>query len=148
VGIGIGVGQYALNGDEHFLRVIFLQTVTSLIVGYGIMLVVFNQDLLPSNLANVNLRYGAFVVLFSMIGLIASEVEMIVRMVILQGDNYLPFSGGGIYLFNVILSSIIGLGTLVNPRFAPDFDRSHEAQIISSPWTKSYISKPTTTIPL
>ena len=49
-------------------------------------------------------------IVFFLIGIIGSEIELLVRRFLFQQGEYHFFNGGGIYLFNAILTSILGFG--------------------------------------
>ena len=110
VGLAIGVANFALGVWPTLGQSIVQHIITSFIIGYSLLLVVFNlPHFLPDNISDVK-KYGIFIILFSLIGFLGSEIEILVRRFLFQQGDYQFLTGGGIYLFNAILSTILGFG--------------------------------------
>ncbi len=118
IGIGIGIANHAIGFRAVLYEAMLLNTVTSICVGFPLVLIYTNADFLWQYppLKDSAERSGliALGLVFALIGVFASEVELIVRTLGLQDGPYVPFSGGGTYLANAIISIILGF-SFMNP---------------------------------
>lgn len=118
IGLGIGVANHAIGFRNSLFEAMLLNTITSLCVGFPLVLIYTNAAFLWQQppLKGTTER-GGLVVLgltFALIGAFSSEVELAVRTLGLQDGPYVPFTGGGTYVANAIISTILGFSFL-NP---------------------------------
>lgn len=127
VGVALGIANYALGIWPNIWASLILQVTISMIIGLGLLLVVFNARYwLPSNISPAK-RYAILVLLFALIGFIGSEVQGLVQYLIgYGGSDFNLFSGGGTYIFNMILTCIIGF-TIYNWVQHTSIDQKEEA---------------------
>lgn len=111
IGIALGVANYALGVWDALGRSILLQVIISMAIGYpSIVLAANDEQLLPTNFSKwqqILLKALAFF----LIGCFATEVQLLADYLLFSAEGYALFSGGGIYVFNGILSTILGLMT-------------------------------------
>ncbi|MEM6319777.1 MAG: LytTR family DNA-binding domain-containing protein [Bacteroidota bacterium] len=113
VGVALGIANYAAGAWPTFGQSLVQQISISLVIGYGLVWIASN-----------NWLYGTFgvipkgqslfklIVLFGLVGLIGSEVEGMVRTYAFNQGTYQPFNWTGYYLFNCILSIILGFASM------------------------------------
>lgn len=107
IGLAIGIANYAIGFGVTLGSSLYLQTITSLIIGYGLLWIIANQKILfPKSAAPI--LYLWLGLSFVVTSLVASEIELINRAVLFRFQEYRPFSGSGIYIFNAILTCILG----------------------------------------
>ena len=126
LGMGIGVAAYFMGTERSLLQQIVLHVVTSLVIGYSLLVVIFNKTYLFRSLPYEWQRMACLLFLFFIVGLVASEIEQVFTGEILSSDGYKSFTGGNLYLINGILSTVIGFGNYLtihlieNNRSDPD----------------------------
>lgn len=108
IGIALGIGGYAIGFNINLGQSIIQHVLVSLLIGYSILWIAFNSSVfLPATFTSFQNK-AILIILFGGIGVIASEIEILVNTTVFQQTPYHFFSGGGIYLFNAILSIILG----------------------------------------
>lgn len=112
IGIIIGGANYSLGSDANLGQTIVTQSITSFCIGYPLLLVIFNQKLLGARIKQKIFYYLILSILFLLIGILGSEIEMLARSFLFTSGTYHPFSGGGIYVFNSLLSLALGFSML------------------------------------
>lgn len=111
VGVALGVANFALGIWPTLGQSIAQSLVMSLVVGYSLILFVTNLSHFTSeNISGFN-KNLILLIGFCSIGFIGSEIELVVRKFLFQQGEYHFLGGGGIYLFNAILTSLIGFTT-------------------------------------
>jgi len=109
IGLALGVANYALGVWDALGRSILLQVIISLAIGYPSIVLATNEaQLLPANLQEWQRTLLKVLVLFA-IGCLATEIHLLADYLLFSAKGYSLFSGGGIYVFNGILSTILGL---------------------------------------
>lgn len=112
VGLALGTANYALGTWPSLGQSIVQQTSISIVIGYGLVLIGFNAPKwFPAGVSSYK-KYGILILLFSILGIIGSETQMMVKSLLFQQGSYWPFQYNGDKLFNVILSSVLGFQTL------------------------------------
>ncbi|MEM8484102.1 MAG: LytTR family DNA-binding domain-containing protein [Bacteroidota bacterium] len=123
IGLGIGIANHAIGFRALLAEAMLLNTITSICVGFPLVLIYTNADFLwqrpPLKGATAQGGLVVFGLAFALIGLASSEVELLVRTLGLNDGPYVPFSGGGTYVANAIISVILGFSFL-NPMPAQD----------------------------
>jgi len=105
IGLAIGTANFFLNADGSLGKVLLIQTITSIIIGYSLLTIIFNQNRISaSSGAGHWIKLG---LAFAAVALVASELELLNRSV-LYSEPYRAFSGKGMYIFNVIITVILG----------------------------------------
>lgn len=116
IGLAIGVANYAMGTALTLGQTLLLQAITSFCIGFPLVLIATNAIHIKQEQSN-NQRLIGFGLLFAVIGVTASEIELLTRALLANDENYRFFSGGGLYIFNAILSIILGF-TFLNVLFA------------------------------
>lgn len=107
IGISIAVANYSLWSDQKLGELLFTHIITSLIIGYGLLFVAHNVSLASKS---KSIKYLLLAGLFSLIGVVASEVEFINRVFFFKRGSFELLGGREYYLFNAIISTILGFG--------------------------------------
>ncbi len=111
IGVALGVADNALRTETNLVESIILHTLTSLCIGFPMVAIVINAKYIAANQSE-SYRIVLFGLVFALLGMIASEIEIAVRDTVFRHSGYQPFSGGGLYLFNAILSVILGFSIM------------------------------------
>ncbi|WGK64852.1 LytR/AlgR family response regulator transcription factor [Croceiramulus getboli] len=108
VGLGIGTANYLLQNDLNWMQWCIQSVVTSFMIGYTLVVLGLNRAWLQERLPNLKIRIVMLFFLFTVAGLLATEVEHLMRALIFQNQYWNPFSSGTLYLFNAIIACILG----------------------------------------
>ena len=110
VGVALGIANYSLGVWPTLGQSCVQQIIMSLVIGYSLLVVVSNA---PNWFAKKKpaTEYILLFCIFILIGFIGTEIENLVRSFLFQDGAYQFLGGGGTYLFNGILSAILGYGT-------------------------------------
>jgi len=111
VGLALGVANFALGAWPTIGQSLFQHLVTSLIIGYGLLFICFNEAVWFSKETSDIKKYAILLLLFIVLGVLASEIEILVRRYVFQQKEFKFLGGGGLYFFNGILSAILGFMT-------------------------------------
>ena len=111
VGILLGIAVYAIGFREELGKAIVLHTVTSLCIGFPLLLLATNTTRVGPTLSKEQ-RMILLGLLFALTGVLASEIERVVETFVFEGGRFHFFDGGGVYLFNAILSIILGFSMM------------------------------------
>ena len=116
VGVALSFANFALGVWPTLGQSLVQQVIISLVIGYSLLLIVHNSAAyLSGNTAHYQ-QIGLLVLWFSLAGVIGSEVDLLVRRFAFQQGEYQFLAGGGIYLFNAILSTVLGFSMLARSR--------------------------------
>ena len=108
IGIALGIANYSIGVWPTLGQSILQQILISLVVGYLLLLIITNiPDWFPSNISTTK-KYLILIACFSFIGFMGAEMEALVKCFLFQQEDYLLFNNKGSYLFNIILSTILG----------------------------------------
>lgn len=129
IGVGIGTANYFINGDLNWIQWAILSTVTSLIIGYLLVSLSANRSWLEARITHKALLFLMVGIAFFIIGVIALEVEILIRMLVLQTGEYKPFSAGNMYLFNGIISLVLGLSFFLNRSLFPSTEAEASTEV-------------------
>ncbi len=139
IGVGIGTANFFLNGELNWLQWVVQAICTSLIIGYSLVVIAANRATMEETIQPNWKLYAVLIVVFFLLGSIASEVEHFIRSTIFGQNPYTPFSGGRSYLFNGIISNVLGFSFFQNsslfPKTNPSSESKEEAIEESSPQT-------------
>ncbi|NER18471.1 LytR/AlgR family response regulator transcription factor [Spongiivirga citrea] len=114
IGIGIGTANYLLNGDLNWVQWVIQSLSTSFIIGYSLVLIVLNKPWFLSHLKTNFKLYIFLTCAFFISGVLATEMEHTIRSLIFQNQQFQPFTGGKMYLFNGIIALILGYSFFQN----------------------------------
>ncbi len=107
IGIALGVANFSLGFWPTLGQSLLQQVLISFIIGYSLLLVVTNASQWFSSVTSDINKYLILLACFFFIGLLGAEVESLVKSFLFQQTEYHLFNSGS-YLFNGILSSILG----------------------------------------
>ncbi len=110
VGVALGIANYALGIWPTLGQSLVQQIIMSFIIGYSLLVVVSNAPIWFIK-KKLTTKYFFLFFIFVLIGLIGTEIEYMVRSFLFQNGAYQFLDGGGTYLFNAILSAILGYST-------------------------------------
>ncbi len=110
LGIGIGLAAYFMGTDKSILQTIVSHVITSLVIGYSLLVVIFSKGYLLKFFSYEWQKIIGLLLIFFVIGVIASEIEQFINGELFSSEGYSAFTGGKLYLINGILSAVIGLG--------------------------------------
>lgn len=86
-----------------------LQVIISLLIGYPLLVLGHNAGRYWQEGTPVFRQYLVLLPAFFLLGLLATEGQLLADHLLFNNQTYLPFQAGGIYLFNGILTGILGL---------------------------------------
>ena len=108
IGLGIGTANYTMNSNLNWIQCAILSLSTSFLIGYTTILIASNKSWLNSKI-NPNWKiYVLLSVVFLLAGIMATEIEHIIRSLIFNSEPFLLLSSGKMYLFNGVISSVLG----------------------------------------
>lgn len=144
VGLGIGTANYILFGDLNWLQWTFQSVSTSLIIGYSLVTIGANKAWFRDQFKQNWAFYLVPALLFLVVAFVATEAEQLIRGLVFQEQEYLMFSAGKLYLFNGIISLVLGLSFFqyksLSGQKSPA-DKSNLDQEISGPISKIPVKK-------
>lgn len=114
VGLGIGTANFIMNGDLNLIQWAIQSISTSFLIGYTTVLVASNKPWFRSKITPTLKLYLLLSIVFVFVAIIATEFEHIIRSLIFSGEPFQPFSAGKMYLFNGVISSVLGFSLFQN----------------------------------
>lgn len=132
IGVVLGIGEYGMGSDLSLLQAIFIHLITAFIIGYLQLLLITNEQSLLGVYSSWTLKLCLLALFFASIGLLASEIELILRARLINNEIYSPFTGGNIYPMNALIAIIIGMGAHFSLAQMPekDLDVSVEREVL------------------
>lgn len=110
VGIALGIANYTLGIWSTLGQSLIQQVIMSFAIGYSLIFVsIGSKDWLPSTFPEWQ-RYGILFFAFGFIGILGTETEALVKRFLFQQGEYYFFGNNG-YVFNMVLSMILGFMT-------------------------------------
>ncbi|NAS13860.1 LytR/AlgR family response regulator transcription factor [Poritiphilus flavus] len=122
VGLGIGTANYLMNGQLNWVQWSIQSLSTSFIIGYTLVIIGLNKAWFRHKFHAVWQQYLLIFLVFCLAGILATEVEHLIRSAIFQSESYKPFSSGKMYLFNAVISSVLGFAFFMNKQLLPVSD--------------------------
>ncbi len=108
VGLGIGTANYIMHGNFNWLQWTIQSLSTSFIIGYTLVAIGSNKSWFKRRFKPTWKMYLVITVLFFLAAALATETEQIIRSLVFQDQQYQPLSAGKMYLFNGIISLVLG----------------------------------------
>ena len=109
VGLGIGTANYIMHGTFNWLQWTIQSLSTSFIIGYTLVTIGANKPWFAFRFRRTWKMYLILSVLFFLAALLATETEQIIRSLVFQEQPYRLLSAGKMYLFNGIISWVLGI---------------------------------------
>ena len=97
-----------MNGGLNWIQWVLQAMVTSLLIGYTLVVIAANKLAITSFFAHSWHWHLCLLIAFFLTGVIASEVEYIIRSIVFSQDEYTPLGAGRIYWFNGIIATVMG----------------------------------------
>ncbi|MDH7447803.1 LytR/AlgR family response regulator transcription factor [Aquimarina sp. 2201CG14-23] len=119
VGLGIGTANYIINEDLNWIQWIIQSVSTSFFIGYTLIIIGLNKSWFKDYFKTKAKLYIFISLAFFLVGALASEIEHMIRSLIFHSQQYQPWSSGKMYLFNGIISLVLGYSF-----FKYDFQKS------------------------
>ncbi|MGB5693438.1 MAG: LytTR family DNA-binding domain-containing protein [Flavobacteriaceae bacterium] len=114
VGCGIGTANFIMNGGLNLIQWIIQSLSTSFFIGYTTVLIASNKPWFKMTFIPIWKLYLLLSFLLIFAGLFATEVEHLIRSLIFKSEPYRPFSAGKMYLFNGVISCVLGFSLFQN----------------------------------
>lgn len=114
VGLGIGTANFIMSGDLNWIQWTIQSLSTSFLIGYTLVVIGLNKSWLKFKIKPIWKLYVFVFATFVLVGVFATEVEHIIRSLVFHSEQYQPFSAGKMYLFNGIISLVLGLAFFQN----------------------------------
>lgn len=144
VGLGIGTANYILFGDLNWLQWTFQSVSTSLIIGYSLVTIGANKTWFRNRFEKNWTFYLAPSFLFLVVAFVATEAEQLIRGLVFQEQAYQPLAAGKLYLFNGIISLVLGLSFFQYKSLSgqePPADTQNLDEEVSDPVSKIPVKK-------
>ena len=109
VGLGIGTANYILHGNFNWLQWTMQSLSTSFIIGYVLVTIGSNKSWFKHHYKPRWKMYLIISILFFLAAALATEIEQIIRSLVFQDQQYKFLSAGKMYLFNGIISLVLGI---------------------------------------
>lgn len=104
----LGIAGYFMGSAENIGEALVIHTVICLSIGYGLLFIIFNKHwLLSSKWVKWQQAVG-LAILFTIVGVLGSEIEQVVRKLLFEHGPYHLFRLDGGHAFNAILSPVLG----------------------------------------
>lgn len=130
IGLGIGTANYIMNGELNWIQWVIQSLFTSLLIGFTTVLMATNKAFLKLKLNPVWKLYTVLFIIFLIAGFLATEVEHVMRSLIFESESFQPFSGGKMYLFNGVISAVLGFSLFHNNQLVQNgIDKSTKSQL-------------------
>ena len=114
VGLGIGTANFIMNGDLNWIQWAMQSLSTSFLIGYTTVLVASNKPWFKFKITHSWKLYIVLSIVFIFIGVIATEIEHIIRSLVFSSEPFRSFSAGKMYLFNGVISFVLGFSLFQN----------------------------------
>ncbi|UII77325.1 LytTR family transcriptional regulator [Flagellimonas sp. HMM57] len=132
IGVGIGTANYFMNPNLNWIQWIVQSISNSFIIGYILVLIASNKSWFRAYFKSDWQLYSILFLAFFITGVIASEVERIIGPLLFNNEEYRPFSGGKIYVFNGVISIVLGFSFFINHRLFPYAEALREKNLDTS----------------
>ncbi|GMN11168.1 hypothetical protein MTsPCn9_21270 [Croceitalea sp. MTPC9] len=120
IGLGIGTANFTMNGGLNWVQWAIQSLSTSMIVGYTTVLIGTNVAWTNGFIKPTWKLYLSVSVMFLLAGIIATEIEHVIRSLVFKSESFRPLNGGKMYLFNGIISLFLGFSFFQSKKLALD----------------------------
>ena len=114
VGIGIGTANYIMNGDLNWVQWVLQSVTTSFLIGYTLVIIGLNKSWFQFYFKTKGKLYIFTFLAFFLVGVLATEIEHIVRSLVFHSQQFQPLCAGKLYLYNGIISLVLGYSFFQN----------------------------------
>ena len=114
IGLGIGTANFIMFGELNLIQWVLQSLSTSSIIGFTTVLIALNKPWFKLKITKAWTVYVLLSIVFIIVGVIATEVEHVIRSLIFNSESFRPFSAGKMYLFNGIISAVLGFSLFQN----------------------------------
>lgn len=134
IGLGIGTANFIMNNDLNWIQWAIQSLSTSFLIGYTTVLVALNKPWLTFRINPSWKIYVLLSLVFICVGVIATEMEHIIRSLIFGSETFRLFSAGQMYLFNAVISTVLGFSLFQNDQLVQgSTSKSSENRLEISP---------------
>ena len=123
VGLSIGTANYILNGDLNWIQWILQSLSTSFLIGYTLVIIGLNRSWFKLYFKTKGKLYIFIFLAFFFVGMLATEIEHIIRSLVFNNQQFQPLSASKMYLFNGIISVVLGCSFFQN-----DFSKNKSSE--------------------
>lgn len=116
VGIGIGTANFIIHGEFNWLQWMIQSSATSFIVGFTLLWIASNKSVARQYLRKDWMLYPVLIMLFFLVGTIATEFESLIKSLIFLNNPYVPLSTIDVLVSNGIISIVLGFSFFLNNR--------------------------------
>lgn len=114
IGIGIGTANYIMNDGLNWAQWIIQALSTNLIIGYSLVTIASNKSWFNALIETKWQLILSLFFIFFFIGIIATEIEWIIKTIIFNSEPFKPFNAGKMYPFNGVISVALGFSFFQN----------------------------------
>lgn len=107
-----------------------LQVIISILIGYPLLVLGHNVGRYWPKDTPVIRQYLVLLPIFFLLGLLATEGQLLADHLLFNNQAYHPFQAGGVYLFNGILTCILGL---MSNNWQPEVPKPAVAPLVETP---------------
>ena len=148
-GVGIGTTNYLIHSEFNWLQWIILSSSTSFIIGYTLLWIASNKSLVRRYLKKRWVLYLVLLIIFAVIGVIATEIEVLIKTTLFLEDSYVPLSSSSLFIPNSVISVFLGFTFFLNHQIFPTaFDGTAREQDLSKRQEQSPETKLISKIPI
>lgn len=146
IGIGIGTANYIINGELNWLQWVVQSLSTSFLIGYTLVVVAANKAWFNHHLKPFWKLYLLLFGGFFTIGVIATAVEHVIRTTVFSNTMFQPLAEGKMYVFNGIISLVLGFSFFQNKQIFPGEDANAEQDLNTFPEQENELDLESTSI--
>ena len=114
VGLGIGTANFIIYDNLNWIQWCIQSLSTSFIIGYILVVIGTNKSWLKSHFQSKLKLYLLITICFFLTGVIATEVEQVIKSLIFNNQEFHFLSAEEMYLYNGIISLILGISFFEN----------------------------------
>jgi len=141
VGIALGMGNYALGIWETLGQSLIQQLAISFVIGYLLLLIAFNFPIRLESDLSKKTEYLALITLFTLVGIVGTECDILVRNIFFKEVNIQFLNFGGVHVFNIFLTNVLGFATQNFVRSIPEEKNIENPEIANEPLSAIPIKK-------
>ena len=119
IGLGIGTANFIINDNLNWIQWAIQSLSTSFLIGYTTVLAALNKPWFTKRIKPAWKSYVLLSIVFICVGVLATEIEHLIRSLIFGSEPFRLFSAGKMYLFNGVISTVLGFSLFQNYRLIP-----------------------------